>query len=223
MIIKICGITHIDDAKYALNAGADWIGLNLVAGPRKLEFSQAMQIAEQLDDPSRVVVLYFVEQEQLNNDMIISLRDYGVRRLQLYGDVTPTIITQLRDEQIVSIVVQPVKNDSSVSDLNSWHEQCDPNKPEYILFDAASVSQLGGTGKQVNWDILEAAQKRGDFVHYPPWMLAGGINPENVKEAIRRIAPAGIDVCSGVESVPGKKDKSKIDALILAIRNLSHS
>lgn len=223
MIIKICGITHIDDAKYALNAGADWIGLNLVAGPRKMEFAQAMQIAEQLDDPTCAVVLYCVEQEQLTNDLILSLRDHGIRRLQLYGDVTPMIIKQMADEQFESIMVQPVKNESLISELDSWCKQCDPHKPDYVLFDAASISQLGGTGKQANWDVLETANKRGVFANYPPLMLAGGINPENVKEAIQRIKPSGIDVSSGVESTPGKKDKSKIDALISAIRNLSHS
>lgn len=214
MLIKICGITNINDAKLALEAGADWIGLNLVAGPRKIDFQTASQIVQTLDDPSQVVLLYLVKDDKIDPDVLKEFSNLGIRILQLYGQVGTKVIHQCKLAGLETIYVQPLENGQSLEALNIFLDQCGEIRPDYVLFDAASGDQLGGTGRQVDWKVLENARSSGDFNRWPPVLLAGGINPDNVREAIRLVQPAGIDVSSGVESSPGIKDPSKIKRLI---------
>lgn len=219
MLIKICGITNTNDANLALSTGADWIGLNLVDGPRKIDLPTAAMIIKSLSEPARAVVLYFVKEEQIDPDVLTEFTDSGVRRLQLYGRVNSQTICQCAQAGLDTIYVQPLENKYSFDMLKTFLDQCDETRPDYILFDAVSINQLGGTGRQVDWKVLEMSRNMGDFDHWPPVILAGGLNPDNVSDAVHLVQPAGIDVCSGVESSPGVKDQTKIKRLIEQARN----
>lgn len=219
-IIKICGCTGKDDAQFALQTGADWIGLNLVAGPRKIRLADVLAILEGLDDPSRGVVLLSVEDETSLDEMIAKLKPHGVRRLQLYGDVTPRIIQRAKQQGLETIKVQPIAADDSIRSADEFLGDCRTAGPTYLLLDASSETQLGGTGRRANWTVIENAKRQGRLVDWPPQILAGGLNPDNVKEAIQLVRPAGVDVSSGVESSPGKKSPAKVAAFVEAVRDL---
>ena len=117
-IIKICGCTDKDDARFALQNGADWIGLNLVGGPREIRLAGALAILDGLDDPSRGVVLLSVADETGFDEMIAKLKPHGVRRLQLYGDVTPGIIQRAGQQDFETIKVQAIADEDAIFGLS---------------------------------------------------------------------------------------------------------
>ena len=222
MLIKICGITNVDDAQYALDAGADWIGLNLVEGPRRLDPAAVERIVSQLKDASRAVVLLRLEEGRIPDSLVATFQKCGVRRLQLYGDPIPSFLRQLADEGFESMVVQPVADDTSLASLDARLAACGRSGrnagPDYVLFDASTTDQLGGTGRRADWEVIAHARVQGRFVGWPPVILAGGLTPGNVTEAIQKLSPAGVDVSSGVETKPGRKDHGKISAFIAEVR-----
>ena len=217
-IIKICGCTRRNDARFALQNGADWIGLNLVGGPRKIRLADVMVILGGLDDPSRAVVLLSVENETNFDDMIAKLKPHGVRRLQLYGNVAPGTIQRAGQQGFETIKVQAIADEDSIRSADEFLTDCRTAEPSFLLLDASSETQLGGTGRRANWPVIENAKQQGRLVDWPPFILAGGLNAENVAEALRRVRPAGVDVSSGVESSPGRKDPVKVSAFIEAVQ-----
>ena len=217
-IIKICGCTGKDDARFALQNGADWIGLNLVGGPRKIRLADALSILDGLDDPSCAVVLLSVEDETSFDHVVEKLKPNGVRRLQLYGNVTPRIIQRAGQQDFETLKVQAIADQDSVSIADEFLSDCGTAGPTFLLLDASSETQLGGTGRRANWAVIENAQQQRRLVDWPPQILAGGLNAENVAEALRRVRPAGVDVSSGVESSPGRKDPAKVSAFIEAVQ-----
>jgi len=279
MIIKICGITHIDDARDALAAGADWIGLNLVGGPRRIDLSAAVGILSQLDDPPRAVVLVAIENDELPPTTAAMLHTHAVRRLQLYGQVTPKAVRRLADGGFESILVTPAPlhaspgasgaeclgaqvrrrpkpphscvtpearginaaaqdrthNDDWVAALERFlteyregrpaHDTTTGQGPAYILFDAQTPGRPGGTGQTANWAAIATARRDDRSTNWPPVLLAGGLTPDNVAEAIDAVHPTGVDVSSGVEleNKPGSKDPAKVRAFIAAARGRTYS
>ncbi len=257
MIVKICGITTVEDARYALGCGADWIGLNLVAGPRRIEISAAVSIAAQLPDPSRAVALTAFpgatpynpplrrgEANSLPADLE-TLRRAGVLRLQVYGAVTAEVLGDLNGRGFETILVHPLADEASFDALENFLARCGDRRPDYVLFDAPSfepqaeargssaesqalrspresgtISPLGGTGRRANWMALADAYTAGRYAAWPPILLAGGLTPHNVGEAIRVTHPVGVDVSSGVEMSPGRKDPEKVTAFVRAARGL---
>ncbi len=219
MIVKICGITTLDDARFVLTAGADWIGLNLVSGPRRIELPGAITILNGLSNPSNVVGLVILQDGVLDDSIVAALRDHGVRRLQLYGQVTPEALGLLRQAGFETILVHPVVDEHSLEALDAFLIACGDTRPNYVLFDAAVEGQYGGTGQRANWEAMARARARGRYAHWPPVVLAGGLTSDNVAEAIRLVAPAGVDVSSGVEAAPGRKDPRKVEELIKSARS----
>ncbi len=218
MIVKICGITNTDDALHALSAGADWIGLNLVAGPRRIDLPSFDGIASGLEDPSRIVALVQLTEGLVATELVTRLRDHGIHRLQLYGRPTPTTFLQVASEGFESIHVQPVADENSLAALEALLESCRSHPPGYVLLDAGAIDRLGGTGRRIDWDLLTSERAHGKFTHMPPIILAGGLTPENVAQAIQKVSPAGVDVSSGVESRPGLKDRAKVEEFIREVR-----
>jgi phosphoribosylanthranilate isomerase len=218
MLVKICGNTSAEDAEYALQAGADWIGLNLVGGPREIKLAKVKRILARLDEPSRAVVLVALENGRVPHSLAHTLRDLGVRRLQVYGEVTPDTAANARQSGFEIIVVRSIAGEESLADLACLVEACGAEQPEYLLFDAAVPGQLGGTGEQADWQTIAQARGGGLLDGWPPFILAGGLTPSNVTEAINFLAPAGVDVSSGVESEPGRKDHGKITEFLAAVR-----
>lgn len=218
MIVKICGITNADDARLALAAGADWIGLNLVVGPRRIPIETASEIAASVDAPASVVALVLLDDDRLEATIADELTAAGIRRLQLYGHVSPESVQALTARGFESIAVFHVAGSASIDRINDFLEKCGTAPPAYLLLDAAVPGQLGGTGRQADWNTIATAQAEGRLDRWPPTILAGGLTPENVAQAIRLIAPYGIDASSGVESAPGRKDQAKLQSLIAAAK-----
>ena len=218
MLVKICGVTNVGDARAALTAGADWIGLNLVAGPRRVDLDTAAHILSRLDDPGCAVGLVTLEAGGFMPSPAAKLGEHGLRRLQLYGEVTPEAVGRCTAEGFETIVVQPVQDEGSLTLLDEFLAACRDARPSFVLFDAAAGDRLGGTGKPANWAAIARARAAGRFAAWPPVLLAGGLTPTNVADAVAAVSPAGVDVSSGVESQPGSKDPVKVRAFIAAAR-----
>jgi len=200
--VKICGITTLDDALMAVAAGADALGFVFFEkSPRCINPVAAAKIIAKLPPFVQTVGLFVNEEiEQIN-----WTADFcGLDVVQLHGDEIPEdcqavnrrIIKAFRVQNIVSI--DPLKK-YQVSGylLDAWCPDC-----------------YGGTGKTFNWEVAAAARQYGRII------LAGGLSPDNVAEAVRVVQPYGVDVSSGVESAPGKKDGEKVKAFIKRAKGL---
>jgi phosphoribosylanthranilate isomerase len=199
--IKICGITNLADAETAVEAGADALGFNFYAkSPRYLTIPEAAEISRQL--PSfvmRVGVFVNASEELIKR----AIGQCGLMMIQFHGDETPEFCLQFG---LMSMKAFRIRNAQSLKEL--------PHYPtEAWLLDAFSTGTRGGTGEKLNWDLAVEAQKFGK-----PIFLAGGLTPENVAAAVRQVRPFGVDVASGVESAPGKKDLEKVRAFIANVR-----
>lgn len=217
MIVKVCGITTLADAQMALGAGADWIGLNLVAGPRRIDLTDALSILSDLADPYRAVALVNLKDEAADESTLSALAKHDVHRLQLYGQVTAQGVATLSGRGFDIIYVQPVGDERSFDELDSFLTAFDAGGPEFVLFDSAVKGRVGGTGQAANWEAIARARELGLFEAWPPVILAGGLTPENVATAISRTLPDGVDVSTGVESAPGHKDPRKVEAFLKAV------
>lgn len=219
MIVKVCGITTLHDGRMALDAGADWIGLNLVSGPRRIELPAALSILKGLAHPFRAVVLVNVTGDVPDESIFTALVSHGVQRLQLYGEVTPQAVATLCGGGFEIVFVQPVGEEQSLKALDAFLADCGSTAPQFVLFDSAVKGRAGGTGQKADWEAIARARELDRFADWPAVILAGGLTPENVAEAISRTMPAGVDVSSGVESAPGRKNREKIKRFVAAVRD----
>jgi len=213
MRVKICGITNADDARTAARAGADAIGLVFAESPRRVTVPQARAIVAALP-PFVTPVGLFVDAQV---DFVRQVAgDVGVSVVQLHGDEPGEMIDQLAPLRVLKGI--RVRDRSFVDDvrrLSAWRGRglCG------LLLDAFSPDARGGTGKRFDWDLLAGAHEAGALVDTPPLVLAGGLTPDNVAAAVRRLRPWALDVSSGVESQPGRKDPDKIERFITQARN----
>lgn len=199
--VKICGITSVADGLIAAAAGADMIGLMFYdQSPRHITLAQAAEISRALP-PFVQRVGVFVNPDEAQ--VIEAIAVCSLNLLQFHGDETSEFCTQFG---LMSVKAVRVRDAESLKPLE--HFQTDA-----FLLDAHSKSGLGGTGEKFNWDLAVEAQKFGK-----PIFLAGGLTPENVAAAVRQVQPFAVDVSSGVESAPGKKDAAKVRAFIAAVR-----
>lgn len=199
--IKICGITSVTDGLAAVEAGADMIGLMFYErSPRQVSFATAMEISRALP-PFIVKVGVFVDPSE---DVVLrAIGDCGVSLLQFHGEETPGFCTQFG---MMSMKAFRVRDAESLTALPGY-------QTDAWLLDAFSSDAYGGTGRKFNWDLATEAKLMGR-----PIFLAGGLTPENVGEAVRQVQPFGVDVSSGVESAPGKKDPDRMRAFVQAAR-----
>lgn len=199
--VKICGITSVADGLAAAEAGADMIGLMLYENsPRFITLDQAVEISRALPPLVMRVGVFVNPDETL---VAQAIRECGLGLLQFHGDESSEFCTQFG---VMSMKALRVKNADSLGALGDF-------QTEAFLLDAYSKNGLGGTGEKFNWDLAVEAQKYGK-----PIFLAGGLTPENVADAVRQVRPFAVDVSSGVESAPGKKDPAKVKAFIEAVK-----
>ncbi|MBW8002710.1 MAG: phosphoribosylanthranilate isomerase [Planctomycetes bacterium] len=200
--VKICGITNYEDAIAAVNMGADLIGFNFYEGsPRYIEPAKAAEIINRL--PAFIDVAgVFVNSSYEHIRGIMDLCQLGW--VQLHGDEEPEFCDIFLSLPVKVMKALRIKGESDI-------ERADEYFTDAILLDAFEKGKYGGTGKTFDWNIIGHIEKRV--------FLAGGITPENATQAI---APGvyGIDVCSGIESEPGKKDHEKMQALFKNIHHL---
>ena len=186
--VKICGITNLADAQAAVAAGADVIGFILHENsPRFVSVEKVAEISKQLP-PFVLRAGVFVNPEEALVTRAIG--EGGLNLLQFHGDETPEFCTQFG---LMSVKALRVRDAESLNELAKF-------QTDAYLLDAYSKNGLGGTGETFNWDLAVEAQKFGK-----PIFLAGGLTPENVAPAVRKVRPFAVDVSSGVESAPGKK------------------
>ncbi len=217
-LVKVCGITSVDDALVTVDLGADWIGVNLVAGPRRIDCGVAEEILLNVPDAHRVVALVRVTDRGGRNVVIDTLQRSGLHRVQLYGAPITRTVADFQSMGLESVMVQPFGDASAAVSIDEILAGCADAKPEYLLLDAHDERKLGGTGRRANWDAVAGCRQDGCFDRWPTLLLAGGLTPDNVRTAIDQVQPFGVDVCSGVESAPGRKDPSKLREFIAAVR-----
>jgi len=216
MIIKICGITTEEDARRALAAGADWVGLNAVGGPRQLSLDAVTGLASVLPTDS-VTVLLDAARCHGAQECVTRLRAAGVKRLQVYGDVTADLYANLAALGFAVIHVLHVDDEATLTGFRDDTWPALASKPTYVLLDPAVAGKRGGTGSTLDWRMIAKWQETLP-TGFSKIILAGGLTPENVAEAVRATRPSGVDVSSGVEVSPGRKDSAKVSAFVKAIR-----
>jgi phosphoribosylanthranilate isomerase len=207
--IKICGITNPADAEQATRFGADMIGLNFYAkSPRCIDETTARSILQVLPTAVEPVALFVNEplaQMQRTAEVL------NIRTVQIHGDhheILPSGATRW-------IPAFSVADAAGLQHITSYLEKLlfVGSAPAAILVDAHVPGMYGGTGQVGPWELL------ADFKPGVPLILAGGLTPDNVADAIRLVRPYAVDVASGVESSPGKKDPDKMRRFIDAVRS----
>jgi len=204
--VKICGITNLPDGMAAVEAGADVVGFVFYEqSPRRISIEAAAGIVRELP-PHVVKAGVFVNApEEL---VLRAVNECGLNLLQFHGDESPEYCLGFG---LMSIKAFRIRNARSLDDLPAY-------KTDAWLLDAYAPDKPGGTGAQFNWDLAIEAHKWGR-----PIFLAGGLTPENVAQAVGRVHPYGVDVSSGVESAPGKKDHRKVREFIRAAKAADES
>ena len=203
VIVKICGITSVADAQAAAEAGADMVGLMFYErSPRNVSLPTAVEISRQLP-PYVARVGVFVNPTE--ETVLRAIGECALNILQFHGDETPEFCTGFG---LMSVKAFRIKDTESLKVL--------PGYPtDAWLLDAYTSDKLGGTGEKFNWDLAIEAKKLGR-----PIFLAGGLTPDNVAEAVRRVQPYAVDVSSGVEAGPGRKDHAKVKAFVQAAKGV---
>jgi phosphoribosylanthranilate isomerase len=209
--VKICGITSVDDARMAADAGADAIGLNFYQGsPRFCPLDEAAAIAAAV--PASVCkVGVFVN--ATSHEIRQAAATVGLELIQLHGDEPPELLREIRPLP----VMRAFRMGDALPAIDDYLRACHRLMcvPRMLLVDAAQQGQYGGTGKTLDWQSLD--KNRAAFCGMP-LVLAGGLNPANVAAAIAAVRPWGVDVASGVESSPGKKSKELTREFVVAAK-----
>jgi phosphoribosylanthranilate isomerase len=203
--VKICGITGLDDALAAAEAGADALGFNFYPqSPRYVAPANAAGILKKLP-PFVARVGVFVNPTQ--GEVERALASMRLDWLQFHGDEDSDFVSGFPGDMVVKAF--RVKDKKDLKGMNAF-SGC-----AAFLLDAYSPGAYGGTGKPFRWDIALEAKKR----YGRPVILAGGLTPQNVAEAVKKVKPWAVDTASGVESAPGKKDEEKLRAFIAAAKS----
>lgn len=207
--LKFCGFTRLEDLEDALRFGVDAVGLNFYSkSPRCLSHEQAAILAERADGVALRVGVFVDEDPRVIAQLVANgLIDV----VQLHGDEDLEYLRRFRVlrelEQIPILRAVSWRGEEFPEDENRvrlWASQTDVLG---FLVDAHDPVQRGGTGKRARWDLLSP---RPQAFGLHPYLLAGGINPENAEQAIRMVQPDGLDLASGIESSPGIKDRTKM-------------
>ena len=205
--IKMCGITNIEHAEQGIRAGVDALGFIFVEdSPRYIEPEKAKEIVEQLS-PFVDLVGVFVDRENVEVQEII---DYcGLSYAQLHGSESPEYCSQIAYAASPCKVIKAfrVGPNTAAAEFHPYQ-----NEVQGYLLDTYVADQAGGTGRTFDWEIVRSLELQR------PVILAGGLTPENVGEAILKVQPFAIDVNSGVELRPGLKDYDKLGALVEEVR-----
>jgi len=189
--VKICGITRVEDACAAIEAGADMIGLNFYAKtPRFVEVGRAREIREAVGACATIVGVFVNASRAYIDERV---RAASLDMIQFSGDEDDALVAGW---PVPSIVTRRLKPGESVT----------PHRADYVLFDAFDAKLLGGTGIRLSLDLLRAVDLSRAFV-------AGGLNPDNVA-AVAALEPYAVDCASGVESSPGVKDHDKLRSFV---------
>lgn len=211
--VKICGIKTVNDALAAMDAGADLVGFNFYPkSPRYVEVGMCRNIMSVVRQDGRAKsVGVFVNASV--SEILATMETLGLNLAQLHGDETVEMLNQLDGKgfKAFRLSADSETDSRTITDFAELRQGVAP----VLLVDAAVKGVYGGSGVTADWEgAAELAKKY-------PLLLAGGLTPENVAEAVRRVQPWGVDVASGVESAPGEKDARKMKAFVRAVRSAS--
>jgi phosphoribosylanthranilate isomerase len=199
--VKICGMTNWEDVQLAVDLGVSMIGLNFFPkSPRYIPHEKAAAIVRRLRPHVQAIGVFVNEAPKVVRKIA---DEVGLRAAQLHGDESPETVAEIA-RSVSVIKAFRVGSDFELKTLADYRATA-------FLLDGFSKSRRGGTGKSFDWKIARRAGK------YGPIFVAGGITPKNVVEAIRTARPFAVDVCSGVEASPGKKDPKLMLALVAAV------
>ena len=200
--IKICGIKTVGDALAAMDAGADLIGFNFYPkSPRYIEVGRCRDIMSVMRKYGHITYVGVFVNASVT-EIYATMETLGLSLAQLHGEETPEMMIALAGKAFKAFRGVPQSLDGFARD-----------QAPALLVDAAVKGAYGGTGITADWDHAAEVAKRY------PLLLAGGLTPENVAEAVRRVSPWGVDVASGVESSPGVKDANKMQAFVREIKS----
>ncbi len=211
---KVCGIARPEWAREAAEAGADAIGLVFAEGPRRVGLKQAAETAAALP-PWVAAVGVFVDAPPAA--IREAAAEAHLTAAQLHGDEPPAVLGELVGLKTIKAV--RVGGPEDVEAARAWHEEClrQGQRPDAYLVDArVPGGPAGGTGQAADWAAARELAEAG----LAPLILAGGLGPENVAEAIRAVRPWGVDGSSRLESSPGEKDPARIRAFLEAVRSV---
>jgi phosphoribosylanthranilate isomerase len=202
-VVKVCGITNPGDARVAVDAGADAIGLVFAESPRRVSVEEARKISTAL--PHNVLkVGVFVDTEP--EEVLRIARAVGLDLVQLHGDETPETVTAVRDGGVKVMKALRMRDAASL-------EAFDGYEADLFLLDAYSEKARGGTGERFDWGVAKSIRGRDNIV------VAGGLGPENVREAVELFEPYGVDASSSLEEEPGKKNDERVRRFVLAAKD----
>ena len=205
-LVKICGITNVDDALAALSAGANFLGFVFAESPRKVDASTAKHIRRILGGDVRTVGVFTEE----SDDVLRIIDECELSFAQLHGGQSEEFAQRIGAVRVIRAV--RVKGERTIAGLELF-----PNAASYLL-DTYREALAGGTGETFDWDLAVQAKSFGK-----PILLSGGLNTGNVFEAVRRVQPFAADVSSGIEASPGIKDHEKIKEFIENVRKAYES
>lgn len=201
--VKICGLTNIEDARHAATCGADMLGFIFAESPRRVAPDRVREIletlrAEGLDYPTPVGVFVNVPE----GDVIGTCLECGIGTAQLSGDESPDFCRLLTRMGIAVIKAFHIRDATSIQTMYTY------DAVDYFLCDTFDPRRAGGTGRTFDHSLIEGLSEKFQTI------LAGGLTPDNVAEAVAVVKPWGVDVASGVEAAKGKKDPAKVEAFI---------
>ena len=210
LLVKICGLSTPDALDVALDAGADMVGfIFFPPSPRNVSLETARALGSRVQGRARKVAVTVDADDTLLASIIEALKP---DMLQLHGHETPQRVAAVRESFGLPVMkALPIEAKSDLLVIGSYTSAADR-----LLFDAwppRDATRPGGLGQPFDWHLLD------DLNLSIPFMLSGGLNPDNVSEALRITRAGGVDVVSGVESAPGVKDPEKIRAFIRAARS----
>ena len=206
--VKICGITSVADALAAADAGADAVGLNFASGPRRIEVDLAREIIAALPPFVSPVALFV---DAAAETILDTCAACAIGTVQLHGDEEPAFLKALRPLTVIKAFRVAAQED--VDEIAAWCRSCgEGGQPAAILLDSRVPGARGGTGEAFDWRLAARVRSIGRLI------LAGGLGPENVAEAIRVARPFAVDACTRLESAPGRKDRRRMADFVAAVR-----
>ncbi len=199
--VKVCGITNPGDARFAVEAGADALGLVFAESPRQVSVEQAREVVAALPD-GVLKVGVFVNAEP--KEVLRIASEVGLDYAQLHGDESPEVVAAVRKGGLK--VVKALRMRDAGSLVIEGYEA------DLFLLDAYSARARGGTGERFDWGLAKSIKGRGNI------LVSGGLTPENVREAIRFFEPYGVDASSSLEDAPGKKNRERVRRFVSAAK-----
>lgn len=210
MWIKVCGITDPENAAAVASCGVDAIGLNFFPGSKRFVADRASEVRGEIPQSVAAIGLFVNASVAA---MRLAIETYALDAIQLHGDEPASVVEDLSPCPVYRAI--RVSNGQIGATIErAVQELVSPQNLAGILIDAASLKGLGGTGEAIDWMELRDSMQP----HWPRLVLAGGLSPANVANAIKVVAPWGVDVASGVEQRPGVKDKQLVEKFVAAAR-----